>query len=261
MPIPRLIHQTWKTDQVPAHWQASHRAWKTLPNFEYKLWTDVDNRAFIAQRFPWFLAQFDAYPQPIQRADAVRYFILFVYGGVYADLDLVPKTPAFLRFFDLVADHDGVVLPHNQSGHGVGQDNLTNCFMMSPPRHEFWRHVWRLLRAPFWWRPWKRAAACTDYFQVLFTTGPGIIIDAYQSWPERDQVYRVPSALIQPGHDRDPFPLDTNESIVQVLAGQSWHRADAKFFRAFIPVLDYWPQLLVGTVVLLLFTVLWMRFG
>ena len=33
---------------------------------------------------------YDGYTHPIQRADAARYFILFVHGGLYADLDYEP---------------------------------------------------------------------------------------------------------------------------------------------------------------------------
>lgn len=53
-------------------------------------WTDTKNRELIRSRFPWFLAQYDAYPNNIQRADAIRYFILYEFGGIYADMDLMP---------------------------------------------------------------------------------------------------------------------------------------------------------------------------
>lgn len=55
---------------------------------EYMLWTDASSREFIAEQYPWFLDTFDSYPYPIQRADAIRYFILHYYGGVYLDLDI-----------------------------------------------------------------------------------------------------------------------------------------------------------------------------
>ena len=40
-----------------------------------------------ACRYPWFLETFDGYPYPIQRADAIRYFVLHHFGGIYIDLD------------------------------------------------------------------------------------------------------------------------------------------------------------------------------
>jgi inositol phosphorylceramide mannosyltransferase catalytic subunit len=33
------------------------------------------------------LETFDGYQFPIQRADAIRYFVLAYYGGIYIDLD------------------------------------------------------------------------------------------------------------------------------------------------------------------------------
>jgi len=41
----------------------------------------------IGVRYPWFLETWDSYPFPIERADAIRYFALVHYGGIYIDLD------------------------------------------------------------------------------------------------------------------------------------------------------------------------------
>lgn len=38
-------------------------------------------------RYEWFLETWDAYPFNIERADAIRYFVLHHYGGIYIDLD------------------------------------------------------------------------------------------------------------------------------------------------------------------------------
>lgn len=52
------------------------------------LWTDSSSRQFVAENYPWFLDTFDSYRYNIQRADAIRYFVLYHYGGVYIDLDI-----------------------------------------------------------------------------------------------------------------------------------------------------------------------------
>lgn len=54
-----------------------------------QLWTDASSREFIATEYPWFLEAFDGYKFPIQRADAIRYFVLAHFGGTYIDLDNV----------------------------------------------------------------------------------------------------------------------------------------------------------------------------
>lgn len=86
--IPRIIHQTWKTKDVPSPLDQLPQTWKEyLPNWEYILWTDEMNREFVCKHFPDFLEKYDTYPCNIQRADAIRYLLLKVYGGLYVDMD------------------------------------------------------------------------------------------------------------------------------------------------------------------------------
>ena len=54
--IPRIIHQTWKTKDVPSPLDQLPQTWKEyLPNWEYILWTDEMNREFVCKHFPDFL--------------------------------------------------------------------------------------------------------------------------------------------------------------------------------------------------------------
>lgn len=86
--IPKIIHQTYINESIPAQWKPGQQACLDLhQDYEYKLWTDKASRQFIASEYPWFLETFDNYAFPIQRADAIRYFVLAHYGGVYIDLD------------------------------------------------------------------------------------------------------------------------------------------------------------------------------
>lgn len=58
------------------------------PDFEFKLWTDESSIDFLKEHYNWFLPTFLEYKFDIQRADAIRYFVLHKYGGVYMDLDI-----------------------------------------------------------------------------------------------------------------------------------------------------------------------------
>ena len=76
--IPKIIHQTWKSINVPNHWLVSQQSIKEMqPNWVYKLWTDDENLEFIQTKFPWFLTTYNSFEYGIQRADAIRYFILY----------------------------------------------------------------------------------------------------------------------------------------------------------------------------------------
>lgn len=132
--FPRLIFQTWKSrTDIPfnyAQWSESFR--RINPGFEHVLWDDFDNRRFIETFYPWFLPVYDAYPREIYRADAVRYFFLYQFGGLYADMDtecLKPVAPLF-ESGDVWLGRMG---PDSDFPHSI-----PNAIMASRPRQEFW---------------------------------------------------------------------------------------------------------------------------
>jgi hypothetical protein len=98
--IPKIIHQVfhnWQqpgNDTLPEDWAKVRQTCIDLnPDFENRLWTGAASRKFIAREYPWFLQTYDGYRIPVQRVDAVRYFVLLHYGGIYLDLDNVRHLP------------------------------------------------------------------------------------------------------------------------------------------------------------------------
>jgi mannosyltransferase OCH1-like enzyme len=175
-------------------------------------WDDkaIDN--FIASYYPWFLPKFRSYPYGIQRADTFRYFVLYHYGGIYADFDHIPTKSFFTELYPVLCNQD-LVLATCKKGSDVGNQNLTNAFMWSIPKHEFWVHVWQLLYHPFQHHTYKAALQHVYYFHVLFTTGPGIISDAYHSLSKSQQAHIHLS----------PFLQTMDGPYVRTVEGNSWH--------------------------------------
>ncbi|MFE0451736.1 glycosyltransferase [Streptomyces sp. NPDC058914] len=147
--IPALIHQTWKDADVPAHWKEWADSWRRHhPGWGYRLWTDADNRAFLQEHYPWFLPVYDGYADSIMRADAIRYFLLDHFGGLYVDLDF-----ECLRPVDEILDGQELVLGCEPQAHtGLllarrrGLSRIVgNAFIASRPGHPFWAHVHRQL--------------------------------------------------------------------------------------------------------------------
>lgn len=158
--IPPIIHQTWKKRKIPAWAREWHESWKTHhPQYQIMLWTDHDNRNLVSQYAPWFLETYDAFPVHIQRVDAVRYLILYLYGGVYVDLDFECYRPldSFLHY-DLVLSRSSNLRC------------ITNAIMMSAPRHPFWLKLLRTIQL----EPPRKWYELTSYY-VLRSTGPVII--------------------------------------------------------------------------------------
>jgi inositol phosphorylceramide mannosyltransferase catalytic subunit len=135
--IPKRIFQTWKSKE---HLPKNYAYWRSTfldqnPSYHFDLWDDADNRAFIARHFEWFLRAYDSYPAEIYRADIVRYFYLYLFGGLYADLDTQCLKP-----LDTVLARKGVVLGRMGKDPGFSH-SVPNAIMASSPREEFWLYV------------------------------------------------------------------------------------------------------------------------
>lgn len=159
--IPKIIHQSWKTDVIPDEWKEYQETWKKhfpAPEYKYILWTDEDNRNLIKDHYPWFLKTYDNYPKNIQRADAVRYFYLYHYGGIYADLDCEVRTN-FYQYLD--GDNINIV----QSCY---HDNrIMNCLMASPKGIDGWNKIFLKLKE------------CSNILSTLSSTGPQMISEVF----------------------------------------------------------------------------------
>jgi mannosyltransferase OCH1-like enzyme len=86
--IPRIIHQSWKTDQLPWRWKntmASVKRWH--PDWEYRLWTDEKADAYVREQHPDFYPIYAGFSRGIMRADVMRYILMYDQGGMYCDLD------------------------------------------------------------------------------------------------------------------------------------------------------------------------------
>jgi len=92
--IPQIIHQIWVGGPMPMHLLEKREVWRqTHPEWEHKLWTEreideigLQNRALYDQTEK--LVPRDAVEQ--FRSDIVRYEVLALYGGFYADADTLP---------------------------------------------------------------------------------------------------------------------------------------------------------------------------
>lgn len=141
---PRMIHHIWANRANPALPPAARRtlaAWKQhFPEgaWDYFLWNAEGIRALIRDHYPWFLSIFDGYPFDIQRVDAARYFMLYHYGGLYADLDFEPRT----NFWDSIPKYKPGLVESPYTMYEV----LQNSLMSSPRGHPFWNTVFSTMR-------------------------------------------------------------------------------------------------------------------
>jgi mannosyltransferase OCH1-like enzyme len=259
--IPLVVHQTWKTEDVPPHWLKSHREWRTLPGVTYILWTDEMNRELVRQRYDWFLEAYDAYPYPIQRADAVRYFILHTYGGIYCDLDISPKKD-MLRMFEYYRTKH-LVIAKSASAHTYGGHSLTNAFMMSRPGLAFWSgFVFPRLKNPMQDAPtWVRMLNAFRHWRIINSTGPGMLNRAYKAYrvTGEEPLVPIPMEFVQPLQEWEARPGTTDDACVTLLSNGSWHKKDSTMFGRMSKTYSCYSDTILGSL-LLVFLVLFVVF-
>ncbi|KIN03418.1 glycosyltransferase family 32 protein [Oidiodendron maius Zn] len=88
--IPPVLHQIVLGSAGPKEeWlNARNHCMQYHAGWQFHLWTDENAAAFVAEKFPHLKEMWEGYRYPIQKVDALRYMVLYEYGGVVLDMDL-----------------------------------------------------------------------------------------------------------------------------------------------------------------------------
>ena len=135
--IPKIIHQTWKDNNLPPILQeivAHNKA--LLPDYEFCLWTDKDISELIQKEYPHIFKVFEATRTGVQRGDIARILLVHHYGGIYIDLDiLLLKDPEDM--IDMSSNKLHITYePSEQTNRLYGRDDyLCNAFFAANARN------------------------------------------------------------------------------------------------------------------------------
>jgi len=201
--IPKIIHQTYKNENLPQMYKECQETIKYLhPDFEYRFYTDDDMLNFIKISFPDYYNKFIELPRMIMKIDMLRYFLMYKFGGIYADLDY-----KFVKKFDLL-DYK-IVLPISRVKNDNKMDCLGNCIFASEPNHPFWKMVIDELLG------FKLKNVITDN-DVIHITGPVFLTNIYKKYTNKDDIYTCPIMFFHPGNKVN------NESYGHHLCSAVW---------------------------------------
>lgn len=216
--IPKRIMQTWKNRNIPEKWKSSPKSIKRhMPDWEYVLMTDKDNRKLVKDYFPDFLPYYDNFSYSIQRADAARYCYLYVYGGIYMDLDFEVLKPLDDMFIN---DNEVYLVSSSNIG-----SYLTNSFMASKPRCKLWLDCIEAMKTPL---PFY---CIGKHFEVLNSTGPIMLTNVAA---ESKIVYgMLPGKLILPCSICN-IKCRKEGAYLKQLEGSSWITYDTTIYNFFM---------------------------
>ena len=177
--IPRLIHQTYKSRDVPEAARRMMSTWtERNPTWRARFYDDAACVAFVRSEFPEYYDAYVSLPKDVERSDFFRYLVLLRHGGVYADVDTESVAPldAFLRPNDaLVVGWEGEFDTDEMaySRHFVRRRQVLNWAFAAAPGHPALREVCDEIK-----KNARRVFTNNTNRDTLERTGPGAFTDA-----------------------------------------------------------------------------------
>ncbi|KAG8704827.1 hypothetical protein FRC09_003310 [Ceratobasidium sp. 395] len=90
----KIIHQHRNTADIPTVYHSLMASWRsTYPNWLYVLWDDESNLKLVEAFFPEWRNAYNALPSETYRADFARNLYMYLFGGMYADLNSEAISP------------------------------------------------------------------------------------------------------------------------------------------------------------------------
>lgn len=133
--IPKKIHQIWLGGNPPDYLPAFQKTWQKFhPDWEYKLWRDDDVKNMHIHNQELF----DAAVNYGQKADILRYHILYEIGGLYVDCDF-----RCLQKFDILHHCYDFYSGLNN----CGNIEIANGLIGVSPKHPIMKHCIEKLAA------------------------------------------------------------------------------------------------------------------
>lgn len=158
--IPRIIHQTWNTPEIPDNLREFQHSWRAHhPGFEYRLWTEADNLGLIQQHYPEFTGYFTKLTPYILKMDFIRAVYMHHQGGIYSDLDVEVIKP-----FDPLLNGSNIMSGREFNGIGRqmrGSDFICSALIASPAGHPVWLEIMHRMASGY--RMKKMLEPCSAY--------------------------------------------------------------------------------------------------
>jgi Glycosyltransferase sugar-binding region containing DXD motif len=137
--IPRIIHQTWKEPITKARypsWSGFQQSFMEQKGYEYQFYSDSEARGILQEHFPpEVLSAYDDLLPGAFKADLFRCCVLLIYGGVYADIDILMAS----QLDDLIMNNTGfvVALDKLRFSPSNGALCLWNGLLAASPGHPY----------------------------------------------------------------------------------------------------------------------------
>ena len=205
--IPRYIHQIWiSTEEVYENFQtASNACIKFHPNYNYTLWTNEKILQWLEIHYPWFVPVYQSYRYDMQRIDAMKYFVLFHFGGIYLDLDVKCKVPDLITAMiplDKRVNEPDIIFHMGTEGISANTDIL-----VAKKHHPFFKLAISQLKSANRW-------FYLYHLTIILSAGPTFLYGIYRQFPIKDGFYYIPNELFY-------------GKLIEGVGGGTWYGKDS----------------------------------
>lgn len=231
--IPKIIHQIWfqGEDKIPSKYNEYRDTWfKLHSDYKYQLWDDKKIIKLLETYYPYFLDTYYSYPYMHQKIDSAKYFILYTYGGLYIDMDMIclKKMDDFLNYDLVLSQLDDISCYKDKfciSMYVMSLGNLKNgmtinngIILCSPNHYYIQQLIKNLIQA------YQQTNTSQKVLAISNTTGPvfcSMVFEKNKSKLLNDSKIKIVSQKIfEPCLDRDN--CDTTGAYTDHIMTKTW---------------------------------------
>lgn len=196
--IPKIIIQTWKSNDIPEKYDAFIASVKRYnPDYKYLFFTDEDIEKFIKTEYPEYYDTYVKLPVKIQKIDFFRYIAVYHYGGFYFDLDMNSLYPLdqLLNYQCVFPVDQNIVSNKCNKPRYMNYCDKKMSFMLgqyafgAKPKDRFIKTLMDIINNNInqYLEIYKDYGHTLQY--VYSSTGPDFVTDVYMAYDDKDSIH------------------------------------------------------------------------
>lgn len=223
----KIIHQIWfsgiqsknKADISYKKLQKFRDSWTiNNPEWFHIIWNNKMANDFIKLYFPRYLKLYRNFTYEIQRCDILRYFLLYKYGGIYADMDYYCNK----SFDSILETYKNDIYLVQTPNNFMYNTYVSNSLMYSVPSHKFWLKLINNIKNN------DISHYYTKHIIIMYSTGPAMLTNTFNEYKYRYNVKYFPYELFNPYGIADIKIINKNIYTYHLGKGE-WENDDSKF--------------------------------
>lgn len=180
--IPKKLHFTYKTDDLPKIYQENLARWKDFcPDWEIYYYSNEKVYEFFNEYFPKYSEEIAKIKHGVVLADLFRYAVLYIHGGMYSDIDTIPLKRIPKKWLDMESVLGYEYQPSKylcMTIPSYSKDTLCQWSFLSRKGHPLFKEVLENCIAKLKEKNFKFALAK----EILETTGPILFTEVSEKY-------------------------------------------------------------------------------